>query len=204
MAPAERYLQAMGNLAVEPLLERLARGCSSLPEVRLAFLFGSQATGRARPDSDVDVALLVDDAEVRDPGATGRTLRRIAGRLGREVASTRLDLVLLNQAPALLRHGVLRDGLVLWERSPGERARFARRTIRDHQDTQVRRERLRVARIRRLKRGLPRWWTRRSSRAGSTRCTATKPSSRRFVRSTSPSSSESRPFTTLPSGICTW
>ncbi|HVS63472.1 MAG TPA: nucleotidyltransferase domain-containing protein [Thermoanaerobaculia bacterium] len=149
----------------DDLLDRLSAALAELPVVRLAWLFGSQTTGSARPDSDVDVAVLVDcrqsvdgkpsrdDETVSGIDARRATIWRLAGRLGREVGSHRLDLVLLNDAPPLLRHRVVRDGRLLIERSPEERVRFVRRTIREVQDFQVRREWFLRRRIERLKKG---------------------------------------------------
>lgn len=132
------------------LVERLGGVLREQEDVRLAFLFGSRARGRARPDSDVDVGVLLDDGLARTD--RGATIRRIAARLGRVVSSTLVDLVVLNDAPALLRHRVLRDGVVLFQRSPEERVRFAVTTIREHQDQQIRRERATGERIQRLTR----------------------------------------------------
>jgi uncharacterized protein len=123
-----------------------------LPEVRLAWCFGSQARGEARGDSDVDVAVLV-DAEALDRRGEVATIRRLAGRLGRRVPSTRLDLVLLNDASPLLRHRVLRDGQLLLARSEEERVRFVRQTLREVQDFAPRRAMHTRARVRRLKEG---------------------------------------------------
>jgi predicted nucleotidyltransferase len=41
----------------EALIERLAPRLSAVPGLRLALLFGSQARGTSRPDSDIDVAV---------------------------------------------------------------------------------------------------------------------------------------------------
>jgi hypothetical protein len=113
-------------------------------------MFGSRVRGQARADSDFDIAVLLDEEAAR--AERGATLRRILGRLGREIASTQLDLVVLNDAPPLLRHRVLRDGVLLFARAPEERSRFARQTIREYQDGSVwRAEHLR-RRIERLKR----------------------------------------------------
>lgn len=38
--------------------ERLTALLSRYPQIKLAILFGSQATGNARPDSDIDLGLL--------------------------------------------------------------------------------------------------------------------------------------------------
>jgi predicted nucleotidyltransferase len=131
--------------------EGLTRALGDMAEVRLAYLFGSRAMGRARPDSDIDVAVLLDEASAA--AERGAVIRRLAGRLGREVSSTLLDIVVLNDAPALLRHRVLKDGRLLMARSPEDRVRFAIRTIRDYQDGQVRREWATRQRIQRLQAG---------------------------------------------------
>jgi len=134
----------------ESVAMRLADVLRAQREVRLAFFFGSRARDRAREDSDFDIAVLVDDEAAR--ADRGATVRRLAAQVGRVVSSALVDLVVLNDAPALLRHHVLRDGILLVERSPEERVRFAVRTIRDYQDQQVRREWATRARITRLNR----------------------------------------------------
>ena len=131
----------------------LTRRLAALPEVRLAYLFGSRVKGSARPDSDLDIAILVDDRLAAGPGEINRTIRRLAGRLSGEIPSESLDVVLLNTAPALLRHRVLREGLLLHARSDTERVRFAIRAIRDYQDMEPRLAEHRRRRIARLKRG---------------------------------------------------
>ena len=130
--------------------DALSERCASLPEVRLAYLFGSRARGQNRPASDFDIAVLVDDALAMDPGGINRTIRRLAGRLGGDIPSSLLDIVVLNSAPALLRHRVLRDGLLLHARDATERVRFAVQTIRDYQDIEPRlaeHTRRRIARL---------------------------------------------------------
>jgi hypothetical protein len=84
----------------------------------------------------------------------GAVVRRLAARLGHEVSSTLLDLVILNDAPTLLCHRVVRDGVLLLQRSPVERVRFVTRTLRDYQDGQIRREWATRRRIQRLKAGV--------------------------------------------------
>ena len=59
------------------LRDGLARGLRAEPTVRLAYLFGSRARGAARPDSDVDVAVLVDDACVTTPTRVKETMWRL-------------------------------------------------------------------------------------------------------------------------------
>lgn len=55
--------------------------------VRAALVFGSAASGRMRPDSDVDVLVIADAA---DPGALGAAAVEVGIVLGREVDLKRL------------------------------------------------------------------------------------------------------------------
>jgi predicted nucleotidyltransferase len=136
--------------ADDDLPARLAAALSSMPEVELAYLFGSHAGGRATAESDIDIAVGVEAGAAAD--ARG-TLARLFDRLGQVAPSHRLDVVLLHRAPSLLRHRVLTTGRLLFARSPEARFRFVTRTIRDYQDMQVRREFFYRARVKRLKEG---------------------------------------------------
>ena len=65
------------------LVDSLVRVAEHHPEIRAIYLFGSQATGTARPDSDVDVGVLY-----ASPQPLARTLRledEIAQVLGPKV-----------------------------------------------------------------------------------------------------------------------
>src|ERR1700752_4000812 len=121
----------------DTLVSRLPTALASLPEVELAYLFGSHARGHQRAESDIDLAIQVGPEAARDSRAT---LARLFDHLGRVAPSDRLGLVLLDHAPSLLRHRVLSTGTLLFERTPSARVRFATRTIRDYQDMQLRRE----------------------------------------------------------------
>jgi predicted nucleotidyltransferase len=141
------------SASADTVVDRLGEVLAAEDDVRLAYLFGSRARGGARPDSDYDIGVLIDRAAAG--GDRGAIVRRLAGRLGRVVSSTLIDLVVLNDAPPLLRHRVLRDGIVVFQRSPEARVRFALETIREYQDTHIQRERFTRARIQRLKAGAP-------------------------------------------------
>jgi len=88
--------------------ERLERQASEWPELRLAVLFGSRARGTARPRSDADLGILLDpfSAELRF---------RVEAGLGR-AAGGPVDVVLLDDAPPLLRFEIARDGVLLFQR----------------------------------------------------------------------------------------
>ena len=143
----------MSNCLPSNYTDLLTEHLSALPEVRLAYLFGSRVGGLARPDSDLDIAVLVDDQLAAGARKVNRTLRKLAGRLSGEISSTLLDIVLLNNAPILLRHRVLKDGVLLYARSEGERVQFAFLTIREYCDMEPRLAEHRRQRIARLKHG---------------------------------------------------
>jgi predicted nucleotidyltransferase len=103
-------------------------------EVITAFLIGSQARGSVGPLSDVDVAIL------HDPGLTPRErldLRlSLASSAGAALGTSEVDIVLLNDAPPLLRHRAIRDGVRLLDHRPKERIEFEVRTLNDYVDTE--------------------------------------------------------------------
>ncbi len=94
------------------------------------YLFGSAARGDARPDSDLDVAILFE----QDPPRTLEGLHvEIADELQRRIGR-RIDLVVLNRAPADLVHRVLRDGILVCDRNGSARIRFEVRLRNEYFD----------------------------------------------------------------------
>ena len=96
--------------------------------MRIAILFGSRARGRARPDSDVDIAILpVNPAlSLADESALGVALER-ATRLS-------VDLVRIDQANDALLWRVARDGVVLVSDPPHAAARWLARIGIEHDE----------------------------------------------------------------------
>ena len=99
----------------ERLIESLSRFFGARPEILEAYLFGSQAHQGVQPHSDVDVAVCVDRDRLAD------SLFGYAAELTAELVAllqnNDVDVVVLNQAPPLLYHRVLRDGLRLCTRN---------------------------------------------------------------------------------------
>lgn len=89
------------------LERRIAEALAPRAEVLEAYLFGSHAVGRARAHSDIDVAVYVD---IRiEPSAYGYAAD-LTTHLMQALATDAIDVVVLNRAPPLLYHRVLRDG----------------------------------------------------------------------------------------------
>jgi predicted nucleotidyltransferase len=83
--------------------ERMARE----PDLEFALLFGSQADGRPRSDSDIDIAVHF------APGLSNRERFRRRLRLGSDLAELgETDVVVLNDAPPLLAHRALMGRLL--------------------------------------------------------------------------------------------
>ena len=104
----------------------IARSVSKRREIQAAYLFGSAASGRTRPDSDLDVAVLL----TRPIGAS-RSLDyrlKLMTDLGAALHRSDVDVVILNGAPLLLAHRILSQGTLVFERSASARVRFHVRT----------------------------------------------------------------------------
>jgi hypothetical protein len=95
-----------------PVVKALERD----PRVRLLYVFGSTARGEAGPRSDLDLAVWLDRKlswdEERDLRATVST------------GHDQVDLVILNDAPPVLRYEVVTGGRCLLARDAAEHAEF--------------------------------------------------------------------------------
>lgn len=98
-----------------------------------ASLIGSQARGSAGPASDVDLAVWLDRGLDDDDRAALRDalLAAAAEVLGRDD----VDVVVLDEAPPLLRHRATRDGVRLVERDVDERVRRETAALLEYLDT---------------------------------------------------------------------
>jgi predicted nucleotidyltransferase len=97
-------------------------------DVRIAYVFGSMAAGRAHAGSDVDVAVVF----------SVRPAPRVLDELVEELehaAGRRVDLIDLAAAPPLLAHEVVKSGTVIVCRDDAERGEFEARTVLRYLDT---------------------------------------------------------------------
>ena len=103
----------------------VVRCVSRRREIQAAYIFGSVAAGRARVDSDVDIAVLVRRI------APSRMLKyrlKLMADLGAALHRSDVDVVILNEAPPLLAHRVLSQGKLIFERSASARIQFQVKT----------------------------------------------------------------------------
>ena len=102
-------------------------------EITALYLFGSGATGRAGPLSDLDVAVLLDEKKV-SPSRRFRLRLDLIGEAMRAGRRSDVDLVFLNEAAPLLTFEVVRAGQVLYERDRDARIAFEARTAQRYLD----------------------------------------------------------------------
>jgi predicted nucleotidyltransferase len=124
-------------MRVETLKEvsnRVAQAMSSREEVLAAYVFGSVASGRARPDSDLDLAVLVDIDQVSMD--LFRYRLRLMADLRDVLERADVEIVILNQATPVLAQNVLSKGKLIFERSRSARIHFQIRTLNEFLDTQ--------------------------------------------------------------------
>ena len=96
---------------VQQMVAKITDWCSNQP-VKLCVLFGSQVTGRQRPDSDVDLAIW--PAEMPSAPTKLAWLRELEVLLGKPVS---LALVSADLDP-VLGFEIVRDGRLIYEQQP--------------------------------------------------------------------------------------
>lgn len=98
------------------LAAQIEAALATRPEVLEAYLFGSRATGRATAHSDIDVAVYVDESLATDASGFGYAAALTADLMA-ALGTNSVDVVVLNRAPPVLYHRVLRDGQRVFARN---------------------------------------------------------------------------------------
>lgn len=124
----------MAQGVVEQLKIRAPEAFDNTP-VLFAYLFGSQTMGRSREDSDIDVAIYLEDYNDAD-GGLDATLH-FTDVLARAARLGNLDVVVLNAAPLRLRGRVIKEGIVVHSRDEPTRVRFESIALRTFFDFQI-------------------------------------------------------------------
>lgn len=84
-----------------PILEKVVKVAAADPEIRALYLFGSQPSGRARPDSDLDLGVLY---RTRRPLAASLTLEEQI----EQIIGEHVDVVDVARASAFLALDIVR------------------------------------------------------------------------------------------------
>ena len=101
------------------LFNLITQACTSYESIIAAYVFGSQATKRARPTSDVDIALLLEPGKEQEFDYLG---------------FKDVDLVILNNAGEPIKNQVRRDGKLAFDRDPSQRKQWEMMSRKYYQD----------------------------------------------------------------------
>ena len=86
------------------------------PQIKLGYLFGSHATGKAGPLSDYDFAVYLqeNDAQKR------LELRlQLMGVLSKELGTDEVDVLILNDIKSPeIKYSIIKEGILLYEQEP--------------------------------------------------------------------------------------
>ena len=108
----------MNKAGIQETSDRISALCSQQSVIDAAYIFGSQARRSMAPESDLDVALLLnEDRELEF------SLFSFMSALER-ACECRADVVVLNHAGEILKHEVRRTGRLIFERDSAKRKQF--------------------------------------------------------------------------------
>jgi len=127
MATPVPGMNMMAALTIETIAQRVERVFARYREVDAAFLFGSRSVGRAREDSDIDLAL-VGCAEAIEPRRLD-ILTDLA-RAGLD----EVDLVLLDGADPALRFEAVRPNCLVYAKPDFDRGSYVSLALREYFD----------------------------------------------------------------------
>jgi predicted nucleotidyltransferase len=135
-----------------PLDEEILRALRDLSGIAVLVVFGSRARGTHRPDSDLDVAVLPSTADSR---VRRYLVADVAVALAHLAPEGRVDVILLDEAPEILRQRIMETGRVLLNRDPEAWKELRVRTMREYGDSEGYRRLYIEAQRRRLEREEP-------------------------------------------------
>lgn len=130
--------------------DRIVGLSEAVPGISALVVFGSRAQGSPRPDSDLDVGVLPASA---DPRERRRLQAGLASALSDLSPDGRVDVVLLDEAPDLLRQRIFETGRLLICRNPTAYQDLRIKTMREYGDREWVRSLMRTAQRRRLEAG---------------------------------------------------
>jgi predicted nucleotidyltransferase len=104
-------------------LSRLIPHFAAHPEIAVAYVFGSVARGKARPDSDLDIGIVYRRFD-RSGALHGRIAPALAHAIGRELGIEAVDVVDLEAQGPFFCHHVLLESRIVYEADSDRRVDF--------------------------------------------------------------------------------
>jgi predicted nucleotidyltransferase len=119
-------------MATGVISELVSKYLTGYSEVLAAYLYGSQAEGRASALSDIDIGVLTRDGLAEEH--LWRLEDALAADLRPVLYTDKVDLIVLNLAPLRIRYEVITRGEVLYSADDGARADFESYSLRRYWD----------------------------------------------------------------------
>lgn len=114
-------------------LEKFKTILKDYPYIASAYLFGSTASGKAGPMSDVDIAILL-----KEDAPKGRELLHeldyLSFRIAEALQVKEVDVIELNGKGLIFVHNVLKTGRLIYDADPPFRVKFVAKIISDYCD----------------------------------------------------------------------
>ena len=101
-------------------------------EVTALYLFGSAAKGTQSEESDLDIAVLVNEKKLRVKSLD--IIRRDYYAASPRLSLRNVDIVILNTAPPYLKHRIIKTGTLLFDKNRKLRVRFVTNAILEYLD----------------------------------------------------------------------
>jgi predicted nucleotidyltransferase len=96
------------------------------------YLFGSVAIGRRSPMSDIDIGIIF--RSVESLGSTKETYPYLYNFFTELYPSFCLDIVFLQSSPLTLQHDAIKNGKVIFDMDPMQRANYEAEVIKRYLD----------------------------------------------------------------------
>jgi predicted nucleotidyltransferase len=113
-------------------LTRIKRYFRERAEVSALYLFGSFSRDKVNAESDIDIAVLIDESKLERKNF--ETLKNLYYAASPTFSLRTVDIVILNTAPTFLKYQVLKTGKVLFDRKRKLRVHFTERAIIEYLD----------------------------------------------------------------------
>ena len=116
----------------QDIIGEVSSGIRKLGEdIVAAYLFGSTLKPRSFK-GDLDIGFLLEEDALK--GGTLPVRNRIYLELRKSLGRDDIDVVILNNAPLLLRYAVIKEGVLAYEKDTDRRIEFEVRTMLEHFD----------------------------------------------------------------------
>ena len=113
-------------------IERIIHYFRGRDEVSALYIFGSSAKGNRTKESDIDIAVLIDEPSLKKKDI--EKFRRKYYEASPRFSLRRVDIVILNAAPVFLKYQVIKTGKILFDRNRKLRVGFTEKTINEYLD----------------------------------------------------------------------